>query len=95
MPKFTTKEALEHLGGSASEIAQELSSYREAAQALSSDRPRMIDEHPLQWIGVYKGNVVASGRSLKSVMAQLRKKAVPPESALIRFIDRDEKALIL
>lgn len=95
MPKFTTAEALAHLGGSASEIAEGLSSYREAAQILSSNQPRMIDEHPLQWIGVYKGAVVASGRSLKSVMAQLKKKSVPPEAALIRFIDREPKTLIL
>ena len=95
MPKFSTEEALKHLGGTASQIAQGLASYREAARVLSCDHPRMIDEHPLQWIGVYKGNVVASGRSLKSVMSQLRKKSVPPESAIIRFIDREERALIL
>jgi hypothetical protein len=95
MSKFSTTEALKHLGGTASEIAKDLVGYRETAKVLSSDHPRMIDEHPLQWVGVYKGNVVASGRSLKSVMVQLRKKAVPPESSIIRFIDREERALIL
>jgi len=95
MPQYTTEEALRHLGGSASQIAEELAEYREAARVLSTDQPRMIDEHPLQWVGVYKGQVVASGRSLKSVMSQLKKKSVPSEAALIRFIDREPKTLIL
>jgi hypothetical protein len=95
MPKFSAQEALAHLGGSAAQIDQELRRFGEAAKVLSSDHPRMIDEHPLQWIGVYQGKVAATGRSLKSLMAQLRKRSIPPEETIIRFIDKEERALIL
>lgn len=83
------------MGGSAAQIDRELSEFREAAKVLSSDHPRMIDEHPLQWIGVYQGKVAATGRTLKSLITQLRKKAIPPEETIIRFIDKQERALIL
>jgi hypothetical protein len=95
MPKFSAQEALKHLGGSAAQIERDLRGFREAASVLSSDHPRMIDDHPLQWIGVYEGKVAATGRSLKSLMSQLRKRAIPPEETIIRFIDREERALIL
>ena len=95
MAKFSAQEALEHLGGSAVQIDQELRRFREAAKVLSSDHPRMIDKHPLQWIGVYEGKVAATGRSLKSLITQLRKRAIPPEKTIIRFIDKEERALIL
>ena len=89
------KDALHHLGASAKDIARELTEFTEAAKVLSSDHPRLIDEHPLQWVGVYHGRVAASAPSLKSLMDALAEKGVPAERAIIRFIDKEERTLIL
>lgn len=95
MPKLSAKEALRHLGGSAAEIDHELRKFREAASVLSSDHPRMIDEHPSQWVGVYEGRVAATGKSLKLLLDRLQKKRIPRDKTIIRFIDRRERTLIL
>jgi len=54
MAKMTKEDALRHLGGSAESIDRGLRQFTQAAKVLSSDHPRLIDEHPLQWVGVYK-----------------------------------------
>lgn len=95
MPKLTKDEALRHLGGTAEEVANGLVDYADAARVLSSNHPRLIDEHLLQWVGVHQGRVAASGKSLKSLMAQLESAGIPPEQTIIRFIDKEERTLIL
>lgn len=95
MPKFSSQEALKHLGGSAAQIDRGLRRFGEAARILSSDHPRMINEHPSRWIGVHGGRVVATGRSLNELLSRLRKKRIPQEETLIRFIDKKERTLIL
>jgi hypothetical protein len=95
MPKFSTREALAHLGGSPAQIDRELRRFAEDAKLLSSEHSRLLREHPLQWVAVYDGKVAAAGKTLKSVMAQLRKRGISPASAAIAFIDPRERALIL
>lgn len=95
MAKPTKAETLRHLGGTAIEIARDLEAYSNAAQVLSSNHPRLIDDHPLQWVGVYQGAVAASGKNLTSLMIQLEKAGVPPARTIIRFIDKEERILIL
>ena len=95
MPKFSTAEALEHLGGSAAQIDRELRSFGEAAKVLSSNHPRMIDEHPYRWIAVYEGTVRARARSLPDLFLRLDKKHIPRDKTIIRYIDRQERTLIL
>ncbi|HZK90552.1 MAG TPA: hypothetical protein VFC56_10435 [Stellaceae bacterium] len=96
MPRYATKErVLERLGGSPAEISANLVRFREAAKVLSSDHPRMIDEHPSRWVAVYDGKVAATGRSLNSLLLQLEKKRIPRAETIIRFIDKKERTLIL
>lgn len=95
MSKLTESEALRHLGGTAAEIARDLSEYSDAAQVFSAKHPRLIDDHPLQWVGVYQGKVAASGKNLKSLMSHLEKAGIPPERTIVRFIDKEERTLIL
>lgn len=89
------KDALRHLGGSAKGIDRQLRQFADAAGVLSSDHPRLIDEHPLQWIGVYQGKVAASAQTLNSLMKQLKDDGIPPQNAIVRFIDTNERILIL
>ena len=95
MPNLTKDEALRHLGGTAEDVARGLTEYTDAAKVLSSNHPRLIDEHPHQWVGVHRGRIVARGKSLKSLMAQLESAGIPPEKTIVRFIDKEERTLIL
>ena len=83
------------LGGPPAQVGRELDQFAESARALSSNHPRFIDDYPQQWVGVFQGQVRARGKTLKSVLAQLGEKGIRPEHALIRFIERDQRTLIL
>ena len=92
---MTKNDVLRHLGGSAKGIDRELRQFADAAGVLSSDHPRLIDQHPLQWVGVYQGKVAASAQTLKSLLTQLQNAGIPPHNTIVRFIDKNERTLIL
>ena len=95
MTKAAPADLLKRLGGTPEQIDREIREFAEAAKVLSSDHPRLIDEHPSHWVGVYRGHVAASAKSLVSLMTQLDRKGIPREKAIVRFIDREERTLIL
>lgn len=95
MAEHDEKDVLRSLGGSAEDVVSELQEFSNSARILSSNHPRLIDEHPLQWVGVFDDNVAASATSLEDLMEQLKNEGIPPEKTIVRFIDKDEKTLIL
>ena len=90
-----TQEVLEQLGAPPAEIAQDLQEFRKAARVLSANYPRLIDQYPNQWVGVYQGKVRAHGRTLKSLLSQLTEKGFPKQKVIVRFIDRNQRTMIL
>jgi hypothetical protein len=95
MKEISEHEMLELLGGSAAQIGENLGQFRKSAQLLSSDEQGVVDDYQLQWIGVYQGKVVASGETLESLMSQLQRNNIPSQDTLIRFVDKEERVLIL
>ncbi len=76
-------------------VAKELSEFRQAARVLSSRHPRMIDKYQKQWVGIYQGQVAATGRTLQALLAQADKKEIPRKDLLVRFIDKNQRTLVL
>lgn len=95
MPGKLEKSTLLALVGDLKVVDVELRRFRKAAQALSSRHPRLIDQYPKQWIAVYRGRVRASGRTFRSVLAQVDKKGIPREHVIVRFIDKSKRTMIL
>ena len=89
------KQIEQLLGSTAKEIDRELSEFREAAAVLSSSHPRLIDKYPEQWVGVYKGTVEAAAASMPGLMRQLAQKDIPAGKAMVRYIARTQRTLIL
>lgn len=85
---------LEELGNPA-DIDRELQSFRRAALVLSSKHPRLIDRYPKQWVAVYRGRVRASGRTFWSVLRQIDQRGLPREQIIVRYIDRNQRTMIL
>jgi len=83
------------IGATPSEIDRELRSFARSAKFFSSSRPRLIEVYPKQWVGVHKGKVRASAKSLRGVMLALKRAGVPPGEALVRYIDTKRRKLIL
>jgi pyrimidine operon attenuation protein/uracil phosphoribosyltransferase len=88
------KAVLEQLGNP-TEVARGLEDFRRAAKVLSSQHPRLIDRYPKQWVAVYNGKVRARGRTFRAVLEQLDKAGVPREHAIVRFIDKNQRTMIL
>lgn len=95
MTSISAADVLKQLGATPEQVDQELRSFTEAAKVLSSDHPRLIDRYPLQWVGIYQGRVAASARSMKSLLIQLEKEGVPASKTIIRFIDKEQRVLVL
>jgi hypothetical protein len=83
------------LGATPKQVDRELRAFSRAAKLLSSDRPRLIDEHPNEWVGVYHGKMRAAGESLPALIACLKDKGVPPNETIIRYIDASRRTRIL
>ncbi len=82
-------------GGNPEEIAKGLREYSKSAEVLSAFQPRLINEYPMKWVGVYRGKVSAKADDLPSLMSKLEKRGIPPGNAIIRFIERNQRTLIL
>jgi hypothetical protein len=74
---------------------RELRMFSRAARLLSSDRPRLIDKHPKEWVGLYGGEVCATAKSFSGLVSRLKKKGLPPSETIIRYIDTSGRKLIL
>lgn len=87
--------AVAFFGGNPGEIARGLREYSKSAEILSEDQPWLINEYPMKWVGVYQGKVSAKADDLPSLMRKLKKQGVAPGDAIIRFIERNQRTLIL
>jgi hypothetical protein len=88
------QSVLEHVGNPA-DVDSGIRNFRRAARVLSSKQPRMIDEYPKQWIAVYQGKVRVRARTFQSLMVQVDKKKLPRGHTIVRFIDRNQRTMIL
>lgn len=93
-PKLTKEEIINLLGDPA-DVDRDLQKFRESARSLSSKHSSMIARYPKQWIAVHQGKVRAQGRTFRSVLAQIDEKGIPRGDVIVRYIDKDERTMIL
>ena len=86
---------LSSLGSDLEEVAKGLREFSKSAETLSNDRVRLINEDPLPWVGVYRGEVSARAHDLPSLMEELERRGIPPGDTIIRFIEKNQRTLIL
>lgn len=91
----SARKAFASIGASAKEIDRGLRAFRESAEVLSGSRRRLIDNYEGQWVAVYDGRIVASGNNVARVKAKLSKTGIAPGSAIIRFIEKKRRTMIL
>ena len=86
---------LSRFGGKPEDIAKDLREFSKSAEKLSHDRTRLIKEYPLKWIGVYQGEVSAQADDLPSLMEELERRGIPLGDTIVRFVERNQRTLIL
>ena len=82
-------------GSAPEDIARGLREFSKSAEMLANDQPRLIDEYPRKWIGVYRGEVSAKGDDLPSLLEKLERQGVPLGDTIVRFIEKNQRTLIL
>lgn len=86
---------LEELGNDPERIALELREFSNSARLLSEQWERLAEKHPMEWVCFHRGKVSAHSESLDSLMEEMRNLGIPSDRAVIRFIDKNQKTLIL
>jgi len=81
--------------GNPADIDRELQSFRRSARVLSSHHPRLIDRYQKKWVAVYDGRTRAQGRTLQSILQQIDRMGLPRECVIVRYIDRNQRTMIL
>ncbi len=79
------------LGATPQQIDRELRGFSRAARVLSSNRPRLIEKHPKEWVGVHDGKVSATAKSFRALVTKLKKQGISPSDTIIRYIDTSER----
>ncbi len=82
------------LVGDPAEVAEGLARSRAAASALSADHPRFIDRYKGQWVALHDHEVLAAN-TLEDLLSQLDGEGISREHVIVRYIERDERVLIL
>jgi len=93
--KMGAKEFILGQLGNPADIDRGLQSFRRSARILSSHHPRLIDRYQKKWVAIYDGKTMAQGRTLQSIWRQLDKKELPREHTIVRYIDRNQRTMIL
>lgn len=91
MPRLSASQ----LGATPKQIDRELRTFSRNARLLSSKHPRLTEQHPKEWVGLYDGRVRATARSLPALLSKLKKQGLAPSQTVIRFIDTSGRKLIL
>jgi hypothetical protein len=76
-------------------LNRDLQRFRKAAQAFSSEHPRLIDKYPNQWVAVYDGKVAAHASTLPAILGKIKRKRIPQAHTIVRYIEKNKRTMIL
>ena len=86
---------LSYFESDSEDIAEGLREFSRSAERLSNDQPRLINDYPSQWVGVYRGEVSATANDLSSLMDELARRGIPHGDTIVRLIEKNQRTLIL
>ena len=79
----------------AASTAKELADFDKSARKLLSEDRSLAQKYDKKWIGVYHESVVASANELDELIQALGDAGVPAANTVVRYIEREERTLIL
>lgn len=82
------------LDTSPEDVASSLIDFTKSADLLSKDRA-LVEKYAQKWIGVCSGQVRAAEGDLDSLLTALDRQGVSRADTVVRFIEREQRTLIL
>lgn len=95
MAKVVTQDVLGKMQIDSANVALSLREYSESARVFSNALPRLIDQYENHWVCVYKGSVAATATTLSTLNEKIDAAHIPSEDAVVRYIDREPKTLVI
>ena len=92
---YPDRQFLTEIGDDPDKIAFELREFSDSAQLLTDQREKLAEKHPMEWVCIHHGKVAASSKTLDALMEKIREQGISANSAIVRFIDKKQKTLIL
>lgn len=87
-------EGQDWLGTSPRDVAESLLDFKRSSDLLSKDRA-LVERYAQKWIGVCAGEVRAAEDDLDSLLAALDRQGVSRADTVVRFVEREQRTLIL
>ena len=85
---------LEQLGDPA-DVVRELQEFGRSARTVSSKYSELADRYPGPWVALCEGKVRVHGRTFQDVMQKIDQEGLSREHTLVRFLDKDDRVMIL
>ena len=82
------------LGASPEDVAKSLNDFARSSDLLSKDR-QLVKRYAQKWVGVCSGEVKAAEDDLDSLLRMLDGQGVPRSDTVVRFIETEQRTLIL
>ena len=82
------------LGASPGDVAKSLIDFAQSSDLLSNDR-HLVKKYAQKWVGVCRGEVKAADDDLDSLLRMLDSQGVPRSDTVVRFIEKEQRTLIL
>jgi hypothetical protein len=95
LARLSKKEIASYLRETPRQMDRALRAYSRDAKVLSSNRPRLMDTHPKQWVAIRDGRLAATGKSFAALVSRLKAKGLSPGETMIRYVDKGRRKLIL
>ena len=76
-------------------LSRELKEFSRSARVFSGDSPRLIERYPEQWVAVVDGDIATHANTFVEVLGQLDEMAQPREHAMVRFVTKHKRTMIL
>lgn len=76
-------------------VDRELKAFRKDARILSSKQKHLLQQYSKKWIAVYGGKIAAQAATLPSLVKRMEQLGIPRGRAIVRFIDKNPRKMIL
>jgi hypothetical protein len=81
--------------GDPAEVVSELQQFGKTTRSLTRRYGQLADKYAGQWVAAFDGKVRAHGRTFEDVLEKVDQEGLPREHTVVRFIDNDDRTMIL
>jgi hypothetical protein len=95
MPATIDVEKAVQAAGGEQQIELKIRRFADDVRCLQSIRQDLLRQYMEHWVAVYEGSLAGYARTIEELWKQLSEKGIPGNEAVIDFMARERKAMLL